>query len=334
MQKSLVYFLDERAICSYFVLTKSQFKQAMTHNSSTNKHNGSRFVFVAQYGFRGLLSQWMYDNIGGTGTELQHFLGNVFSQKYLEKLYDDWRLHRFIIFGEKCDVNKQKHIFALSFIGCVMQNSPSNIVDEFMMDFFITPNDHLMPKTHIVRDDWQKLIFLCKQNGYKKPKTEYQTTENNKHRFTIYISDGGIVSCESKSYRYAKKKSTKKALLYVVGKHENEVLKSPSYNKIKREALDRKEAEKDEIRQAKVSEWEEKQEIRKREKAIKVAKRKQEAAERDKERRLNKEAAKKKKESRKGKNTIYREYSAEEIAAMNPAKRRRLEDLGIIGKKK
>jgi len=41
-----------------------------------------------------------------------------------------------------------------------------------------------------------------------------------------------------------------------------------------------------------------------------------------------------KKESRKGKNTIYREYSAEEIAAMNPAKRRRLEDLGILAKQK
>ncbi|MGB4415059.1 MAG: hypothetical protein WBI53_09275 [Paludibacter sp.] len=35
-------------------------------------------------------------------------------------------------------------------------------------------------------------------------------------------------------------------------------------------------------------------------------------------------------EVKKGKNTIYRKYSAEEITAMNRAKRRRLEDLGIL----
>ena len=57
---------------------------------------------------------------------------------------------------------------------------------------------------------------------------------------------------------------------------------------------------------------------------------KQEAIERDKNRRKVKEEARIKKQSRKGKNTRYRDYSADEIAQMNPAKRRRLEDLGIL----
>lgn len=332
--KSLRNFLDERAICSHFELTKTEFKRAMTHNSSPNKHNGSRYVFLAQFGFRGLLAEWMHTHIGGTGTELQHFLGNVFSQKRLEELYDTWRLHRFIIFGEKCDPNKQKHIFALSFIGCVMQHSPPNVTEEFMMDFFILPNNHLMPKTHIVRDDWQKLLFLCKQHGYKKPETTYELTDEKKHRFSVALWNGTVVSCESVSYRYAKKKTIKKALLYVVEKHEKKLLQNPVHQQLKREALEKKEAAKAEELEIKQAEWEAKQEEKQREKALKLAKRKQEAAERDKQRRLNKEAAKKRKESRKGKNTLYREYSAEEIAAMNPGKRRRLEDLGIIAKRK
>ncbi|OQA01430.1 MAG: hypothetical protein BWY70_00383 [Bacteroidetes bacterium ADurb.Bin408] len=78
----------------------------------------------------------------------------------------------------------------------------------------------------------------------------------------------------------------------------------------------------------------EKEERKRTESLIKKQKRKAEKEKQDMARRKAKAEAKLKKESRKGKNTIYREYSAEEIATMNPAKRRRLEDLGIIAKQK
>lgn len=334
MLKPLRPFLDERAICAHFELTKTEFKRAMTHNTSPNKHNGSRYVFLGQFGFRGLLAEWIHAHVGGTGTELQHFLGNIFSQKRLEELYDTWRLHRFVRYGEKCDPNKQKHIFALSFIGCVAHHSPPHVVEEFMLDFFILPNDHLMPRTHVVRDDWQKLLFLCKQHGYRKPETTYQLTDEKKHRFSVALWDGTVVSCESVSYRYAKKKTMKKALLHVVEKHEKELLQDPVHQQREREVLKKKEAAKKAEMEIKQADWEAKQDKKQREKVVRLAKRKQEAAERDKQRRLNKEVAKKEKERRKGKNTLYREYSSEEIAAMNPGKRRRLEDLGIIAKRK
>ena len=66
----------------------------------------------------------------------------------------------------------------------------------------------------------------------------------------------------------------------------------------------------------------------------KTKEKKDQANERDRKRRKIKEEVKLKKQSRKGKDTIYREYTTNEIAAMNPAKRRRLEDLGILSKSK
>ncbi|WP_172920020.1 hypothetical protein [Capnocytophaga canis] len=52
----------------------------------------------------------------------------------------------------------------------------------------------------------------------------------------------------------------------------------------------------------------------------------------DQKRRQTKQQEKERKTSRKGRNTIYREYTREEIAAMSNSKRRNLQDRGIIPK--
>ena len=59
---------------------------------------------------------------------------------------------------------------------------------------------------------------------------------------------------------------------------------------------------------------------------------KKQAQEEDRKRRLAKEKAKEKKTSSKGVNTIYREYTLEEIKEMSASKRRNLQDKGIIPK--
>ena len=51
----------------------------LTHNSFS-ENNNSRYVFLGQFQFRGFVAQWIFDNIAGSGTQLQHFLGNIFSQ--------------------------------------------------------------------------------------------------------------------------------------------------------------------------------------------------------------------------------------------------------------
>jgi len=215
MNNSRMYFLDESSICRHFELTRTEFKQTMTHNTAPNKNNGSRYVFLGQYGFRGELTKWIVEHVGGTGMELQHYLGNMFSQSSLEKLFDEWGLKRFIIYGEKCQPDKRKHIFVFSFFGCLMKHTSPDNLEKFILDFFILPNDHLLSKTHFPKDDWQKLIFLSRQNGYDKPIMNYELTEEKKHRFSITLSDGKIINCESVSYRYAKKKTIRKTFDYI-----------------------------------------------------------------------------------------------------------------------
>lgn len=334
MKNTRMYFLDESSICRHFELTKTEFKQALTHNSAPNKNNGSRYVFLGQYGFRGILSKWIFENIGGTGMELQHYMGNIFSQSSLEKLYDEWGLKRFIIYGEKCQPEKQKHIFVYSLIGCLMQHTSPEKLEKFMLDFFIYPNDHILPKTHFPRDDWQKLIFLCKQNGYDKPVLQYILTEENKHQFSLVLSDGKTTKCKSVSYRYAKKKTIKKTFEYITLILEEKLLNDPNYIQLEDAINKQKEDVIEQQNEELLQKWQLKQTEKQQQKINKTKEKKDQANERDRKRRKIKEEVKLKKQSRKGKDTIYREYTTNEIAAINPAKRRRLEDLGILSKSK
>lgn len=331
MKKNGIYFLDENSICRHFELTKTEFKQAMTHNSAPNKNNGSRYVFLGQYGFRGILTKWIFENIGGTGMELQHYLGNIFSQTRLEKLYDEWGLKRFIICGEKCQPEKQKHIFVYSLIGCLMQHTSPDKLEKFMLDFFIFPNDHLLPKVHFHKDDKQKLIFLCKQNNWDLPEITYELLENGKHQFEINIVNR-LIYCTSVSYRYAKKKVLKKALDYVAQQLEATLKDNENYLRDETQILSGKAAEKQAELIEKKATWDNRLEEKRKLRAKRLKDKKLAAKLRDEERRKMKEEIKKKKPSRKGKNTIYKEYTSEEIAAMNPAKRRMLEDKGILQK--
>jgi hypothetical protein len=52
----------------------------LTHNSFSEKNN-SRYVFLGQFAFKGVVATWVFENIAGPGRELQHYLGNLQSQK-------------------------------------------------------------------------------------------------------------------------------------------------------------------------------------------------------------------------------------------------------------
>lgn len=332
MPKLIYYFASETAICTYFELTKTEFKQAMTHYTAPNKNNGNRFVFLANFVFKGMLADFIYTYINGTGMQLQHFLGNIFSNNRLAELYDEWRLHRFVIYGEGCRPESQKHVFTLSFIGCLMECAPPRKVEKLMMEFFIYPNNHLLPRVHFPKDDKQKLIFLCKQNDWEKPEIKYTLQQDGKHHFKIALSYG-IIESASVSYRYAKKKAFKKALDAAAKILEERLVKTETHQRLELEKYDKEEAERLAKLQSKQEAWTAKQEEKRKEREKRKEERRRAAKLRDEERRKAKEESKKKKASRKGQNTIYRDYTAEEIAAMSSAKRRMLEDKGILPKR-
>ena len=158
----------------------------------------------------------------------------------------------------------------------------------------------------------------------------YQCIENQ-HHFSVFIGEQIIGEHLSVGYKYAKKKAISTSLRLVAEQLEEKLKKDDVYM-ANEKALQEKKAK--EILEAKTEK--QRQHIsrnedhakRMREKQILA---KQKAQEEDKKRREAKQIAKEK-SSKKGKNTIYREYTTEEISAMSSAKRRNLQDRGILPK--
>ena len=114
---------------------------------------------------------------------------------------------------------------------------------------------------------------------------------------------------------------------------EERLVKTETHQRLELEKYDKEEAERLAKLQSKQEAWTAKQEEKRKEREKRKEERRRAAKLRDEERRKAKEESKKKKASRKGQNTIYRDYTAEEIAAMSSAKRRMLEDKGILPKR-
>ncbi len=325
------YFQNEERICRYFQISPAEFKLSLTHASYNAEKNNSRFVFVGMFSFKGYIADWVFKHIGGTGTQLQHYYGNITSNAYLENLFDKLGFNNYIYYGNTCKPETQKHIFMFGFIGCIFSLAPPECFEGFVEELFIFPNDHLMPKVHHAKDDWQKLVFLYRQNNKGKPEINYFKLADNKHRFEIKSQYTEMVSHESVSYRYAKKKAIKMALTILADELEEKLISTKSHITIQESISDKKSAKKLEDSTRRIEDWKiEKARKRIEKEAAKQLKTKLAIAT-DEKRRKAKLAAKSK--TKKTKDTLYRDYSSEEIAAMNPAKRRRLEDLGILPKK-
>ena len=54
-----------------------------------------------------------YLQCAGAGTRLQHIQGNLFRNERLERQFDEWQLQQFARAGEKFDIKKLKHGFAM-----------------------------------------------------------------------------------------------------------------------------------------------------------------------------------------------------------------------------
>lgn len=321
-------FKNDDTICRFFEIAKDDLNVSLTHHSSTRKHNNSRYVFLGMYAFKGILSQWIFENIGGSGTQLQHYYGNISSNSYLQRLFDLWQLERYIHFGEGIKPQEMKHIFVLGFIGMLMEAADPKRFEAFWKDFFIAPNDHLLPAQITHSDDWQKLLFLTAQHGKPRPKSIYSYNETEKlHRFIIEIGGKTVATHSSISYRYAKKKTWKLALKALIEEVETPEMKS-RYDAAEVMLKQQKAVQKMAVQNEKQQKWLLKNAEKQLKKAERNKQKKEAARQRDIARRKAKQQATAKKT--KEKSTIYRDYTAEEIAAMNPGKRRRLEDLGII----
>jgi len=216
-------------------------------------------------------------------------------------------------------------------LGYVYDNATKKELERFILNEFIFPNNHLLPNTHIHKNQWAQLRFLCKQYYDTKPKLIATIDADKINTISIQIKDEILATNSSISYKYAKKKSINEALKKVVLLIETKTTETNWFienEKIRLQNIENQKLAEKEAKQQKhkdrIQKHADKMAEKCRVEAIK-------AAQTDKKRREVKQNLKEK-TSKKGAATIYRDYSAEEIAAMSVSKRRNLQDRGIIPK--
>lgn len=298
----------------------------LTHQSIDEQHNNSRYIFLGMYAFKGLVCQWIFTHIQGTGTQLQQYFGNITSPMYFSKLFSLWGLAPHARLAIGLDAQSHRHLFAAALLGFLVQHAHPQDLQRLIYRFFIAPHDHLLPGSHIVKDDWQQLLWLCKQQGWPKPQMQYTATNEGLHRFEVMVNNLPMLQHSSVSYRYARKKAMRLALKAVVTTLNLQLEKQPAHHDLTILMVKKEREAQDKDRAARIEAWKNRKTLKATEKAeIKEEKRKK-ALETDRKRRTTKLQVK----NKKTKETIYRTYTQEEISAMTVSKRRNLQDRDII----
>ena len=290
----------------------SELKVALRHNScSVSGRDNSRYVFLGMFDAKAVVARILFKYKVGTGMQLQHSLGNAFSQQVLDRLFDRWDLVSYIKLHPELEVNKFKHIFVFGILGFVVAHYEAQEVDSFMMKYFVT--DQILLAHDPQRFNKRAILdALCLQNHGHKASIVHEAGLEGSTCY-VKIKDTILASQLSKSREYATKKAIEKAIKVLISEKESELLPY----------LERKEAiEKEErLRQQaqKHAEFLQKNEEKKEKRKEQSLLQKAEKAEKEKARKKAKANVKKAKERRKEGQIVI-------TSGMNAAKRRRLED--------
>lgn len=306
----------------------TELQKALTHSSfyadATDKNAfiGSRYIFLGQYGFKGEVAQYFFDWISGTGTQLQHFLGNSFKNPFLERLFDSYELRLVVRAGENFDIQKHKAIFVYALFGFVLKHADKKQLYQFIGSEIITPNQHLFSAS--TRTDLlSQLRYKTKQVLEEKLSIQVEQ-EDAIFKTTIQTPTSLLAEATSKSKIYSRKKAIKTALKRVL---ELELEKNPYLRFRFEQQQTEAEAQKKVNQQEKLEAYQFKKQTQKKEREQRIQKNKQLAQHKDKLRRAAKKRAKEHTDSQQilSKKEI-KQLLDTEGHLMNAAKRRRLED--------
>lgn len=308
-----------------------ELKIALTHYSFSDKSkDGSRYVFLGQTEFKGKTARILFEFVQGKGTQLQHYLGNLFKNKHLELLFSKYNLDDLIRYGEQFNWQSHKHIFTYAFLGFLSDFMSIEQLNSFIYQNFIKNTSHLLPSEQSNRKDYKSQVsFLCKLYYNSKPKLDIEQI-GEIYTFRLQIKDKTLFTTESKSYKYGQRKIWKNALKFIAEKEEEKLLQNPEFlakeEQRKTEQQEKEAKQKAEKLEAYFEKRTKRSEKIKEQKTIK----KKEAQKRDLNRREAKIRAKERKEL-KAKQQRLKDIGLENISA---SKRRILEDRGVLPKKK
>lgn len=279
------------------------------------------------YAFKGKVAEIMSKYIPLSGTQLQHYLGNVFSTKQLERIYGRYHLSRLVRYGKSFPIEKKHHLFVYALLGFVYEFAEEKYLNRFIYRNFLAETEHLMP-IHTTNNDLRsKFIFLSKMYHNAMPEISLLEKEAI-YTCRITIKGSLLIEKTDTNNKRLQRKCLKIALKNLSTKLEEEWKKDPISQEIER-GIRKKEAERIALEKAeKLRKYKAKQQQRSKELAERKAKRKREALERDLSRRKSKAMAKKRKEEM----AEMQRKQKQAMANMSVSKRRHLQDKGLLAK--
>ncbi|MEZ4911864.1 MAG: hypothetical protein R2774_13500 [Saprospiraceae bacterium] len=273
-------------------------KAALTHESFDNvneKNTNSKYTFLGMFAVKGIVAQILFDYKAGNGKQMQHTLGNIFTNARMNTLFEGWQLDKFVRFGLDFEKEKHKHIFVFSILGFVLKQYEEEVYKKFFITFLLRDDD-------LVEHNSQRfnakavLAQLMLKSGLPRPQFIFDCADD---LYTCSIMAGHkvISTYISKSKHYALKAAQKKAIKSFTFKMENG------------------QAQKEDKSQ-KHQEWLNQQDKKKNIRDEKAIKRLEEAKQRDIQRRKAKQL----------KNEKKKETKTVDLSTMNSRKRRFFED--------
>ncbi len=313
-------------------------KQCLTHRSYYADSNpnfeeskaNSREIFLGMYLFKGKLAELLYTYVQGTGVQLQHYLGNIFKNEVLIKIYERYKLGQLCRYGSKFDIENQKVLMVYGFLGFIAQHSPEDKLKRFVYTNFLKDTDHLMPWSNLSKDPWAQCNYLCRMIFGEDASELHVRREKEVFEFTISCGDTVLASTKGVSFRYERKKALRLATKVLSEMLSEAYVQSPDYDinqarllRIQNEKLAKEKA-------LRIKTHQEKQRKKSEEARIKREKRKIEKQEKEETRLKQKRLSLKRKEQQRK----QKEQKEQALKNLSVSKRRHLQDKGIIGKGK
>lgn len=301
-----------------------RLKQVLTHSSYKKKwklktEDCSRYTFLGMYAFKGLVAEHLENYKVGTGQQLQHTLGNIFSKNRFEKLFDQWVLKRYVRVAPEFDLENHKHIFVYALLGYLYSCVETDKLIPFMNKYLIDSAD-LNQHNDLKYNRKAQLDFLCMQIYQQKPKV-VPLKENGHYVVSVLVEEGEKVAQQiSKSLHYAKKKAIEKAIKKIVIENEDRLIENQNYITILESRKELKRLNRKSQIQQEHEAWLKKQYDKKEARRLAILKRKE-------EKQLTEERRRKAKIARKRRLDDIARRKAEAVnRPMSAGKRRFLED--------
>lgn len=230
-------------------IEKNELKIALTHQSffkvDEDLKANSRLIFAGMFAFKGILAHVLYNFYPNSGTQLQHILGNLCRNEYLESLYDKWNLKKHIRAGTKFNIQVHKHLFVYAIMGCISQ-AEEPIRHRFIFRYFLcSDTEHLFSHRAKNKNVLHQLNHLALPVLGEYLNISTLKTEDGSYCTNVETNTNLVICSEiSLSYRYSRKKAIKEALSILAQIDFDKFISETDYL----ERLKKREADKKQLR--------------------------------------------------------------------------------------